>query len=132
MILSFLNTKRQTRVNLACLLNLHIKLWKNLINIEKTRTHGVTRHSRDRQGRVSVRRLGLVYMCGGVLRDLREMPRDIEMHWCVSSCFELYVCLECFVQLKRTTKKKRVAKATLFNKAGLLFTAKPSKLPTLT
>ena len=57
-----------------------------LTKIKKSRTHKVTRRSRDRQGRVSVRRLGLVYTCGGVLRDLREMPMDIEMHWCVSSC----------------------------------------------
>ena len=34
------------------------------MNIAKTWTHGETRHSRDRQGRVSVRRLGLVYTCG--------------------------------------------------------------------
>lgn len=32
---------------------------------KKSRTHGETRHSRDRQGRVSVRRLGLVYTCDG-------------------------------------------------------------------
>ena len=32
---------------------------------KKSRTHGETRHSRDRQGRVSVRRLGLVYTGGG-------------------------------------------------------------------
>lgn len=38
---------------------------------KKSRTHGETRHSRDRQGRVSVRRLGLVYTGGGVERDLQ-------------------------------------------------------------
>ena len=39
----------------------------------------VKRRSRDRQGRVSVRRLGLVYKGGGVLRDLRGTSRDIEL-----------------------------------------------------
>ena len=37
-------------------------------------------HSRDRQGRVSVRRLGLVYTCDGVLRVLRGTSRCIEIH----------------------------------------------------
>ena len=50
------------------------------MNIGKIRTHGVKRHSRDRQGRVSVRRLGLVYTCDGVLRDLRGTSRDIEIY----------------------------------------------------
>ena len=39
----------------------------------------VKRHSRDRQGRVSVRRLGLVYTCDEVLRDLRGTSRDIDV-----------------------------------------------------
>ena len=37
-------------------------------------------HSRDRQGRVSVRRLGLVYTSGGVLRDLHGTSRDTELY----------------------------------------------------
>ena len=41
---------------------------------------GETRRSRDRQGGLARRRLGLVYTGGGVLRAVREMPRDIEMH----------------------------------------------------
>lgn len=57
---------------------------------KKSRTHGETRHSRDRQGRVSVRRLGLVYTCGG--NFLR--------------CAFFWVCLDVgFAKLRGLTRK---------------------------
>ena len=62
--------------------------------IKKIRTHKVTRRSRDRQGRVSVRRLGLVHTGGGVLRGTFKF-RSFTCAWSY-----LFYCTPCLSVVK--------------------------------
>ena len=74
-----------------------------LTKIKKTRTHKVTRRSRDRQGRVSVRRLGLVYTGGGVLRG----PFKFKSFMCVWSCL---FKLDLLILLHNLSKCSKISK----------------------